>query len=82
MSDPKYGRESRAFLAATGAASVVTVVIGGVHGHGMASVGRNGAVDPKVVSTLLRQLAGQFDSATTADQFFDITITPLGDIQP
>ncbi|MGF6607039.1 hypothetical protein OKW45_001939 [Paraburkholderia sp. WSM4175] len=82
MNDQKYAAETRSFMLATGATAVVTIVLGGVHGHGMATLGRNGAVDPDALRAILQQLVDQADTAITTDQYFDITITPIGDVQP
>jgi hypothetical protein len=79
MTDAKYGAEARALMAATGAESVFVVVVGGIHGHGIASVTRGGSTEPKAVADMLHRLAVQFDHAAASGEPFDITITPSPD---
>jgi hypothetical protein len=75
MSDSKYGPETRALREATGADLVITIVIGGAKGHGMASASSR-VPDPRAVATMLRQLAQQVDMAAASGEPFDVTITP------
>jgi hypothetical protein len=79
MTDAKYGAETRTLLAATGADSVVTIVIGGIHGHGFATAARGAQVEPSVIAGILRRLAVQMDHAATSGDPMDITVTPSPD---
>ena len=78
MSDAKYGPQTRAFLKATGAEIVLTVVIGGTSGSGLATASRRvGAVTPSMMATMLRTLADEFDRANERGESFDVTVKPL-----
>jgi hypothetical protein len=78
MSDAKYGPQTREFLKTTGADIVLTVVIGGASGSGLATASRRpGAITPLTMATMLRTLADEFDRANARGESFDVTVKPL-----